>query len=287
MWDNLHCFVISTESGSLSSAAKRLGVSVATVSRRIEAMEHSLQLTLLNRLATGVELTAEGSVIYSSAKAALEKMSEVERTAASLRDGVDIEPVVVSSTEPIISDILAEQLPDFWKNNPDIRLRLSVATENISVARREADITVRLARPTQENIVIKKLPVIEQGFYASKKYLKGRDPDRLNLLQEKFLGMDKSFGEIPESLWIAQQGLASRQILESSSVRTLCTAAVSHCGIAMLPNFVARKAGLIRITAPHVPSRSPYLLFHRDFRNVKRIRKVREWIVEAFNKILE
>ncbi|MBU3071305.1 LysR family transcriptional regulator [Aestuariicella sp. G3-2] len=286
MWDDIHCFVVASETGSLSAAAKRLGVSVATVSRKIESLETSLKLTLLTRLTTGVELTAEGGVIYNSAKNALEKISEVERTAVSLREGVDIEPVVVSSTEPIISDILAEQLPAFWRENPDIQLRLSVATENISVARRDADITIRLARPTQDNVVIKKLPVIRQGFYASKAYLKGRDPNHLNFRQETFLGMDKSFGEIPESLWITEQGLSSRQILESSSVRTLRMAAVLHCGIAMLPDFIARRAGLIKIATPEVPLRSPYMLFHKDFRSVKRIKKVREWIINAFDNTL-
>ena len=186
-----------------------------------------------------------------------------------------------------MSEILAPNLHDFWKHNPKIKLRLSVATANINLARSEADIAIRLARPTQENLMIKRLPVIKQGLFASAQYLNGRDPNSLDLNKESFLGMDRSFGDIPEYLWIIQQNLASQQKLESSSIRTLCNAAREGCGIALLPKFIAQLEKLVEIPQPSLPQRSPYLVFHRDFRNVKRIRLVRDWIAASFKKALE
>jgi DNA-binding transcriptional LysR family regulator len=282
VWDDIRYFVAATDAGSFSEAAKGEGVSVATMSRRVEALEKQLGVRLFNRQVTGVELTSEGRLIYESAKLAAEKMSDVQRTAAVLREDVEIAPVVVSSTEPIISEILAPRLAEFWCDNPSIKLRLSVATANISLSKREVDIAIRLARPAQDNLVIKRLPVIRQGLFASKRYLAGRDPETLVFDNETFLGMDRSFGEIPECAWFAKHGHSQCQMLESSSVRALCSAAKNHCGIALIPEFIARLEGLEEIRAQNIPQRSPYLVFHRDSRKIKRNRLVRDWIVAAF-----
>ena len=94
--------------------------------------------------------------------------------------------------------------------------------------------------------------------------------------------MDRSFGEIQESTWFMKQGLGRVQVLESSSVRTLCNAAKAGCGIALIPQFIGRREQLEEIPQPQLPSRAPYIVYHRDLRNVKRMRIVRKWIEESF-----
>lgn len=126
-----------------------------------------------------------------------------------------------------------------------------------------------------------------QGLYASADYLYGRDPKKLDFSDEKFLGMDDSFGDIPEAVWLSEQGLGQQQLMRSSSVRALCNAAQAGCGIALIPGFMARNAGLVEIPASNLPIRSPFLVFHRDFKQVKRIKVVREWIMSSFKKSLE
>lgn len=286
MWDNLRCFVSSVETGSFTETAKQLNVSAATVSRRLEKLESELGLRLLNRHVTGVALTAEGEVIYENLASAADQFSQVKRIAATLRDGVNLEPVVVSSTEPIISDILAPKLADFLRKNADLRLTLSVSTSNVSLSKREADIAIRLRRPEQENLVTKRLPPLKLGLYASKAYLKGRDPQALNFEHENFLGMDNSFGDIPEAMWFSKHGLAHRLVLKSSSVRTLCAASIGGCGISLVPRFIAERQGLIEVSSPPTPTRTPYLVFHRDVRKVKRIVLTRDWIVACFDHTL-
>lgn len=287
MWDDVKWFVAAADSGSFSRAAERQGVSIATISRRVNALEQQLGIRLLDRQVSGVTLTVEGQLVFEVATVAADKMAEVQRLSASLRESVDIAPVVVSSTEPIISEILAPNLADFWRNNPAIKLRLSVDTANISLSRREADIAIRLARPTQDNVVIKRLPTIRQGLFASTDYLKGKNIKNMDLNDETFLGMDRSFGDIPESMWMVKQGLAHRQVLESSSVRTLCNAARENCGIAFIPAFIARLENLVEIPGFVMPKRSPYLVFHQDFRKVKRVKSVRDWVVACFEKVLK
>jgi DNA-binding transcriptional LysR family regulator len=288
MWDDLRCFVSSVETGSFTETAKRLNLSVATVSRRLEKLESELGLRLLNRHITGVELTAEGKIIYGNLAGPAEHFFQVERIAATLRDGVNFEPVVISSTEPIISEILGPRLAKFLIGNADLRLTLSVSTANVSLSKREADIAIRLNRPEHDNLMAKRLPSLKQGLYASKTYLNGRDPRTLNFQNENFLGMDNSFGEIPEAAWFSKHGLGHRVVLKSSSVRTLCTATLGGCGISMVPKFIAESLGLIEIPSPvfPVPMRTPYMVFHRDLRKVKRIVLARNWIVECFELAL-
>jgi DNA-binding transcriptional LysR family regulator len=286
MWDDLRCFVSSVETGSFTETAKRLNLSVSTVSRRLEKLESELGLRLLNRHITGVELTAEGKIIYGNLAGPAEHFFQVERIAATLRDGVNLEPVVISSTEPIISEILGPRLCNLLTSNADLRLTLSVSTANVSLSKREADIAIRLNRPEHANLMAKRLPSLKQGLYASDAYLNGRDPSMLNFQNENFLGMDNSFGEIPEAAWFSKHGLAHRVILKSSSVRTLCAATIGGCGISMVPKFIAEHLDLIEIPSPPLPMRTPYMVFHRDLRKVKRIVLARNWIVECFEQAL-
>ena len=286
MWDDLKCFIFAVEAGSLSGAATKLEVSTATVSRRVDALERKLGLRLLNRQISGVELTVEGTIIYQATVKAADKLLQVERIAAGLREDTGTEPVVLSSTEAIISEILAPNLPELWNSNPQIRPVLSVSTRNVSIAHRDADIAIRLARPSPDNVVIRRLPAIVQGLYASADYLYGRDPNKLDFSDEKFLGMDDSFGDIPEAVWLSEQGLGQQQLMRSSSVRALCNAAQAGCGIALIPGFMARNAGLVEIPASNLPIRFPFLVFHRDFKQVKRVKVVREWIMSSFEKSL-
>jgi len=286
MWDNLRCFVCSVETGSFTDTAKRLNLSIATVSRRLQKLESELGLRLLNRHVSGVELTAEGQIVYEKMAGPADQFSELTRIAAMLRDGVNLEPVVISSTEPIISDILAPKLAAFLSINSDLRLTLSVSTSNVSLPKREADIAIRLNRPQDDNLMAKRLPPLKLGLYASKVYLNGRDPSALAFENENFLGMDNSFGDIPEATWFSKHGLAHRLILKSSSVRTLCAATIEGCGISLVPRFIADRQGLIEIPGPATPQRTPYVVFHRDFRKVKRIVLTKNWIVECFEKTL-
>lgn len=282
MWDDVRWFVAAVESGSFSDAAKRGGVSVATVSRRVESLERRLGVRLLDRQVYGISPTSEGQIIFESASSAADKISEIERIAESLKDDVVMEPVVISSTEPVVSEVLAPNLAEFLRLNPNIKLRMSVSTDNVSLFQRGADIAIRLARPVQDNLVIKPLPRIDLGLFCSQYYLNGREPTALDLSQEVLLGMDRSFGEIQESTWFMKQGLGRLQVLESSSVRTLCNAAKAGCGIALIPQFIGRREQLEEIPQPQLPSRAPYIVYHRDLRNVKRMRVVRKWIEESF-----
>ena len=272
------------DAGTLSGAAKTRGVAVSTVSRRIETLEASLGLQLVDRRTDGVRLTSAGLAIAEAASPISEQMRRVERVAESLRQGVKTVPVRISATEFVISDVLAPATGLLWTMGADFPVHLHSQAEVVSLAGRDADLAIRMVRPEGASLYARRLADIRLGLFASIDYLAGRSPDEINLQSEKLLIYDDSYGRLPELDWIIRQGLSDAVAMRTGSTRGLLTAAEAGGGIALLPSaFAARSDSLVSIPMPAaLPTRQPWLIVHRDLRQVPAVRIVQKWIVSAF-----
>jgi DNA-binding transcriptional LysR family regulator len=283
-WDDVRVFCAAAQARTLSAAARRLGASVATVGRRIDALEAALGVRLFDRSPSGVALTTQGRVLLERAAAAAAAMEDVDRLAAGLRASDWPDPIRVSATEPFISEILAPALPRLLAAAPELRIDLASTTDVVSLAAREADIAVRFARPVGDSLVARRLPSLDLGLFAARSYLAGRRPAGIELARERLLGFDASYGRIAEVAWIEDAGLAAAVVVRSSSTRALLNAAVAGAGIALLPHLLAgAMPALVEIPTPtSIPARPVWLVTHRDLRRARPLRLVRDWIVEAF-----
>jgi DNA-binding transcriptional LysR family regulator len=283
-WDDFRIFGIAADGASLTAAARSLGVSVATVTRRIAALEADLGLRLFDRSPDGIVLTAHGRAIRAGSRDIAETMAGVSRAAASLRTGGWPDSIRVTATEPVIADVLAPALPLLLAEAPDIRIELSANPAVVSLSARKADVAIRMTRPEARSLVASRIATFQLSLFAAPSYLAGRDPKRIVPGSERLLGYDDSYGPIPEVHWMAEAGLADAVAVRSSSTRALLSAAVAGAGLALLPDFlVKRDSGLVRIPfAVEGPKRSAWLLTHRDLRHAKPVRLVRNWIVAAF-----
>jgi DNA-binding transcriptional LysR family regulator len=288
-WDDLRCFIAVAEAGTLSAGAKRLGLSIATTGRRIDALENALGLRLIDRSPDGAAVTAKGRKILAIASAGADQLEQIARIAAALRQGNCSEPVRISATEPVASEILAPALPKLWSTDPTIRVQLSSAAEVASLSRREADIAIRLFDPTGESLFVRRLPQLPISLYASRNYLKGRPAASIDLSAERLLSFDDTYGAIPETVWIDSLGLGEQVIFRTGSTRALLKATLAGSGIAPLPElFAAREASLVRLPLPKpIPARTPWMVVHRDLRAVRQIRTVKAWIVKSFRQAIE
>lgn len=270
--------------GSLSAAAKRRGVAISTISRRIEALEIALKLRLVDRQAKGTRLTRNGEEIAKAAEPMAEQLARVSRLADGLRSEGGTLPVRLSATEFVISDVLAPALPALWAKGGDFPVHLQSQGDVVSLAARDADLAVRMSRPEGASLIIRKLPMLHLGFFASSDYLGGRDPQQLDLAREKLLIYDDSYGRLPELDWLQSMGLRTSVAMRTGSTRGLMTAALSGAGVALLPNAIARRESeLVEIaTASKSPPRMPWLIVHRDLRNQPSIRMVHRWVLETF-----
>ena len=274
--------------GSLSGAAKRRGVAISTISRRIEALEIALKLRLIDRQARGSVLTRQGTEIAVAAEPLSAQIDRVARVADALRGEGTHLPVRLSATEFVISDVLAPALPSLWPRGGDFPLHLQSQGDVISLAARDADLAIRMSRPEGASLIARKLPVLRLGLFASRQFLGRRDPATLDIEKQPLLVYDDSYGRLPELDWLDRHGLRSAIAMRTGSTRALATAAKAGAGLAMLAVPIARRSlDLIEIpTAEPLPSRTPWLLVHRDLRRQPAIRQVHAWVIDTFDKLI-
>jgi DNA-binding transcriptional LysR family regulator len=285
-WEAVRCFVAVARRGSLSEAAIELGLSIPTLSRRIDALEAQLDLLLLRRGPRGAHLTEAGHAILQVAEPGARQLSQIARRARALQDGPNLPSVRISATEAVIADVLAPRLASLRAQDASISIDLEVSNDIADLNAGRTDMAIRMVRPLEETLMARRLPVIRLGLFASPDYLRGKDLNRLVLQEEHLLWLDRQYGDIAENLWLKAQGLDATIRFCSSSVRSLLNAAVAGVGIAPLPAFAALQAGLIEIPLRILPDRQPWLVFHRDTKTNARLQLVRDWIVACFKEAL-
>ena len=283
-WDDIKVFEAVAGAATLTAAARRLNVGVATISRRIDALERGLGLRLLDRTPEGVRLTEDGAALLDSVRTAASAMDGVRRRADALKAG-EMHPIRVSATEPIAAELLAPALPDLIRRLPNIRIDLSVSTEVVSLALRSVDIALRLAKPKGDSLLVQRLPPFRLGLYATRDYLGRTEPQDLDLRAARLITYDDSYGPILEVAWIQAMGLSDASRIRSSSTRALLMATLSGAGVGLLPEIFARRyAQLSPIpTSSPIPDRDIWLMSHKDLKRSPNHRLVRGWILQTLH----
>ncbi|MEO1476191.1 MAG: LysR family transcriptional regulator [Pseudomonadota bacterium] len=279
-WEALKSFLAVAEDGSLSRAATRLDVSVATLGRRIDDLEAEIGFKLIRRGPRGTTTTPEGQRIADLIMPGAEYFCELDRLVRVMANGVDRPPIRVSSTEPMIADVLAPKTPALLSEHPHIKIEFETSLELSDLNRGEADIAIRMVKPSGDTLITRRLPKIRIGLFAAASYLKEKST-RIDLRSESLLWYDSAYGDIAENLWLKRERLEDQVVIRSGSVRALCQAALAGCGIAPLPSFLATKMGLLPIAGVQLPDRTPWLVFHRDTRHHPQQKIVRDWIETA------
>ncbi len=269
-WDDLRVFLELARAGSLSAAARSLRLSHATVGRRLAALEATLGRSLMERRPEGYVLTAEGESVRALAEAMDERAQAIRRResdAAGLTGTVRL-----TMTQALADVFLIPRLGPLRAANPALNLEIIVDNRTLSLARREADLAIRLARPQRGDLVGRRLATLGYGLYAAP-----GAPDTL-------IAYDESMAELPEALWLDRHGGGRRVSFRSNSVQGQLAAAVAGFGIAFLPCMLADGVpGLERRPLPGPPlTREAWLLVHRDRREVPRVRAVIEHLVAVF-----
>lgn len=168
-WDDLKVFAVTARLGSFSKAAEELGTTHTTVSRRISALEEALDLRLFDRLSTGLVLTCGGEELHTSA-AAMELEAEAAERQVSGRDSELRGEVRVS----IIDAMAVSLMPAFGRflqAYPGIKLTISTSTREANLARREADIAIRIGNTPPETLVGRRVTKYQFALYGAKTLL--------------------------------------------------------------------------------------------------------------------
>jgi len=280
-WNDLKAFEAIAQAGSLTEAARRTGMSIATLSRRLEHLESKLSLRLVQRSPLGIDLTQDGRALFAATHETQNSVDAVLRLAQSLAAGEMRPPVRVSATETVITTMLAPNLHHLPQSGDAIAVDLIVSNENANLSKREADIAIRLARPAQETLLAKKIATISTSLYAAPAYVSAHEANLHSPKDQSFILYGDQFGEISEVAWARKHGLLGRAKMLSSSTLAMLEAVKCGSGIGLLPDYLAGAHDLQRVDFPAPPARSLWLVFHRTAKSDPRMQSVRRWIVES------
>jgi len=272
---------------SLSEASEGLGISVATLARRLHILEADLGFKVFIRTPRGLTLTDYGVTLRAEGRELLEELSRLSHVTRNLGAGGEVATVKVSATEPVIAEILAPHLLRLLSVKPAPRVDLRVENQLASVSLGAADIAVRLVAPTDDNLVAYKLASVNFGLYASPDYVASLGPlTEAWTEQIDVLAYDDAHGAINELAWLQKAGLGHRIVASTSSTRALLEAAAGGAGVALLPEHLARKRGLVELSPPDqlsMPEREVWLVWHRSMSSHPPIRRVVDWVKDAFH----
>lgn len=169
-WELIEVFLAVADTGSFTAAAEQLATSQPTVSRQIKTLEEQLDVTLFARHARGFELTDRGEALLDSARAVRDGVQTFLRRAAGVNEDTG-GTIRISAAEPVAVYLLPPLMRRIQAKHSDLALELVVENRASNLLRLEADIAIRMFRPTQLDLIAKKAADLEMGFFASRAYL--------------------------------------------------------------------------------------------------------------------
>jgi DNA-binding transcriptional LysR family regulator len=275
-WEDLRYFSVFAQEQSLSAAARKLKVDHATVARRISALEASLNLKLVDRRPRAYVLTADGERIANLGKRMEVESFAVERSALAGQSGV-VGEVKVSAPPALACSLIAPHLGKLRQQHPHLSLQLLGNLGSASLNRREADIAIRLSRPTEPDFVARKITTILFALYGSAEYLDRTPADQLT-----FIAYDESMEQTTQQLWLLEQAGDRPILLRSNDLNIQAMAAKAGVGLAALPYFLGEQYSLepAGMSGPAL-EREVWLVTHSDIRHTASIQAVMTFLAEC------
>ncbi|MCA9656150.1 MAG: LysR family transcriptional regulator [Myxococcales bacterium] len=281
-WDDVRFFLAVQRAGTLSGAGSALRLDATTVGRRLSNLESELGARLFDRSSRGFVLTPAGCRLLPHAEGLEREALALDRDLAG-EDQKLCGRVRLTATEMISTRFIAPYLVRFSERYPGIELQLTCTNRDVDLSRREAEIALRLARPHDEDIVVKKLLSIELALFASADYVARHGmPSPGALAGHRFILFADTRPFRRENEWLQRHVGDGEVVLRSDSVSSIMSAALGGLGIALLPRHVAdRTPGLVRTPLQGSPEpRIVWQAVHRDLAGVARIRAVLDFLGE-------
>ncbi len=283
-WADIRLFLAILDHGSLIAAAEFLEVTQPTVGRRLAALEERFETPLFVRSGRRMQLTDAGASILESARRMEREMLTIQRSIEVQSKGLSGE-VTISATEGTGTEWLTPVLFDFHQLYPEIVVKVQIANRAVDLIHREADIALRLGRPTQAELIGRRLATVGFGLYASQNYLDsaGTPATLDDLAAHKLVGLDMAGMNIEvDSVFPVEERLEGNYVYLSNSPAAQLAAVQAGFGIGALSNrWAAMMGDLIRVIPTFAASKIDlWLVTHEELRYSARIRAVSDYIAE-------
>lgn len=282
-WDDLRVFLALAREGTLTTAARTLGVSHPTVARRVRALEKQIGARLFERLSDRFVPTTAGEQLLGDTQAMEQAALSINRRSAGLSDTVS--GVVRLSAGEAMSALVARHLPELQRRLKQIEFELTASHTLANLSRREADLLIREQVPDLADIVVRKLGRVAYAIYAHPDLAIAR-PTPANLKAVPWIGFDDDHSYMPGQRWLQERLEGVRPVIRGNNWLILHEAARAGAGYAVLPCFLGdRDPGLRRVGGVIADIfADQWLLVHRDLRALPRVRAVMDAVIQLFQR---
>jgi DNA-binding transcriptional LysR family regulator len=310
-WNLIRSFVAVVEQGSLTRAATTMGLSQPTLSRQIAELEKTVGAPLFERVARGLQLTETGENLVEPARQMMAAARSLGIAAAS--HDTDLQGTVrITATEIVAAFVLPDLVRQLAVQHPEIQIEVVASNQISNLLEREADIAIRMVRPTQSALIARHLGNWPIGFYAHKDYLASLTAtppsakpssslpaasnsvatpsiDLNALAKYRWIGLDQS------DQFIAGFRAAGIHVdksffeFRSDSHLVNWQALLSGVGVGIAMRWLAQKESSLIAVLPeqNMPDLPIWLTSHRELKSSKRIRSVFDFLATELKKMAE
>ena len=287
-WNRARAFLVTVEEGSLSAAARALGMTQPTLGRQVTALEEELEIVLFERVGRGLTLTPNGLELVEHVRAMGEAASRVSLSATGRSTSIEGK-VCIAASDVDATFRLPPIIANLRRAEPGIEIEIVVSNGVSDLKRREADIAIRSFQPTQPDLIAKKIMDENAHLYASPEYLKkiANPKPGDNLDHVVFIGFDRS------DMLIKLLGRSGLKLTQANfSVITQFQLlqfelAKQGLGLIILPEDIGDAEPLLERAFPMlgpIITLELWLVCHRELKTNRRVRLVFDLLAKELRK---
>jgi DNA-binding transcriptional LysR family regulator len=283
-WNQVRAFLATAEEGSLSGAARVLGLAQPTLGRQVGALEARLGVVLFERVGRGIALTPTGQALREHARAMGDAATRVALVAAGHAETV-AGRICISASDMVASHVLPDLLVALRARAPEIHVEVLATNALSNLLQREADIALRHTRPSEPDLVARLVYEDQAGLYAAPAFLRrhGMPQSAGDLAGLPLVGLTTPRRMAAELQRMGIPVAVDDVVVFSDNMAVACQMVASGLGLGILSSDVARGLpGLVRVLPDLPPLPVPvWLVTHRDLHTSRRIRVVFDFLAEA------
>ena len=281
-WDDIRYFVAVAKAGSITGAARHLGVNHSTVSRRIRGFEETLGVRLFERLSGGYVLTTAGEDMLPRAQQMAEQADAIAHDVLG-RDRALRGDIHVTTADAMATRFVMPHVAHFAQTFPDVNVHLSVSNAYLNLTQREADIAIRATNAPPENLIGTRVARLAFAVYGTRRYLAtlARSGEAPQLVAP--------IGGMPLRGWVERTYPDLSRVLYVDEANLTLAALKQGVGVGLMPCFMGDlQPELRRYREPDDDVRLDlWILTHPGLRATVRVRAFRDFFVDALANDLD
>ena len=278
-WSDYRYFLALARAGTLAGAARDLGVEHTTVSRRIAALESALGTKLFTRTPDGFVLTAAGVETLPRIEQAAKAIEAVELHVGG--EDAELRGTVRVTASNALAGFLLKRLGPLRQRHPGIVVEFLTGNRMFDLARREADLAMRVATTLSGDLIARKLSDLGWGLYATQSYVDNHPPVEDGLPGHEVIGYDASHAIYPGQQWLETHATKATVAMRGNDIVSVLNVTLVGFGMGTMPCFVGDAEPTLRRVIPDlIATRSLWLVAHPDLVKIARVRATMDYLIE-------